>query len=83
MYCTQQMIQGENFHDWLKNRENCESFPPRKFCRIRYSESEGGYSDLYDALLMTLMVTGVDDESPTDPLQSRILVSVGVSIQYV
>ena len=36
MYCIQQMIQGENFHDWLKNRENRESFPPRKFCRIRY-----------------------------------------------
>ena len=36
MYCTQQMIQGENFRDWLKNRENHESFPPRKFCRIRY-----------------------------------------------
>ena len=35
MYCTQQTIQGENFHDWLKNRENCESFPTRKFCRIR------------------------------------------------
>ena len=35
IYCTQQMIQGENFHDWLKNRENRESFPPRKFCRIR------------------------------------------------
>ena len=35
MYCTQQMIQGENFRDWLKNRENRESFPPRKFCRIR------------------------------------------------
>jgi len=28
MYCTQQMIQGENFRDWLKNRENRESFPP-------------------------------------------------------
>ena len=27
------MIQGENFRDWLKNHE---SFPPRKFCRIRY-----------------------------------------------
>ena len=37
MYCTQQIIQGENFRDWLKNRENRESFPPRKFCRIRYS----------------------------------------------
>ena len=33
IYCTQQMIQGENFRDWL---ENHESFPPRKFCRIRY-----------------------------------------------
>ena len=32
MYCTRQVIQGENFRDWLKNRE---SFPPRKFCRIR------------------------------------------------
>ena len=31
------MIQGENFHDWLKNCENRESFPPRKFCRIRYT----------------------------------------------
>ena len=30
MYCTHQ---GENFRDRLKNRE---SFPPRKFCRIRY-----------------------------------------------
>ena len=37
MYCTQQMIQGENFRDWLKHRENRESFPPRKFCRIRYA----------------------------------------------
>ena len=26
MYCTRQMIQGENFCDWLKNRENRESF---------------------------------------------------------
>ena len=37
MYCTQQMIQGKNFHDWLKNHE---SFPTRKFCpicRIRYA----------------------------------------------
>ena len=25
MYRTQQVIQGENFRDWLKNRE---SFPP-------------------------------------------------------
>ena len=40
IYCTQQMIQGENFHDWLKNCENHESFPPRKFCRIRYSLRE-------------------------------------------
>ena len=39
MYCTQQMIQGENFRDWLKNCENRESFPPRKFCRIRYSSA--------------------------------------------
>ena len=36
MYCTQQMMQGENFRDWLINRENREGFPPRKFCRIRY-----------------------------------------------
>ena len=27
MYCTQQVIQGENFRDRLKNRENRESFP--------------------------------------------------------
>ena len=29
MYHTQQMIQGENFHDWLKNLENLQKFPPR------------------------------------------------------
>ena len=32
MYCTQQVIQGENFRDWLKIRK---SFPTRKFCHIR------------------------------------------------
>ena len=36
MYCTRQMIQGENFRDWLKNRKNHKKIPPRKFCRIRY-----------------------------------------------
>ena len=34
--CTQQVTQGENFRDWLKNHENCKSFPTRKFCHIRY-----------------------------------------------
>ena len=24
MYCTQQMIKGENFHNWLKNHENAK-----------------------------------------------------------
>ena len=28
MHCTQQMIQGENFRDWLQNRE---SFPLESF----------------------------------------------------
>ena len=37
MYGTQQVIQGENFRDWLKNHENRKSFPTRKFYRIRYS----------------------------------------------
>ena len=46
---------------------------------LTYSESEGGYGDLYDALL-TLMVTGVDDVSSMGPLQSRILVSVCVHL---
>ena len=27
MYCTQQVIRGENFLDQLKNREKRESFP--------------------------------------------------------
>jgi len=36
MYCTQQVIQGENFHDRLKNWKDRESFPTWKFCRIRY-----------------------------------------------
>ena len=27
----------ENFCDWLKNCGNRKSFPPRKFCRIRYT----------------------------------------------
>ena len=31
MYCTQQVIQGENLRGQLKNRK---SFPHRKFCRI-------------------------------------------------
>ena len=35
MYYTQQVIQGVKFRDWLKNRKNRESFPTRKFCRIR------------------------------------------------
>ena len=26
----------ENFHDWRLIRENCESFPPRTICIIRY-----------------------------------------------
>ena len=28
----------ENFRGWLKNREICESFLPRKFPAIRYSD---------------------------------------------
>ena len=32
---TQQVIQGENFRNQLKNRENHESFPTRTFCHIR------------------------------------------------
>ena len=28
---TRQVIQGENFRDWLKNCENHESFPHQKF----------------------------------------------------
>ena len=39
------MIQGENFRDWLKNRENRESFPPQKFCRIRYITIDNIFSD--------------------------------------
>ena len=31
MYCTRQVIQGENFRDWLKNRESHESFPHKSF----------------------------------------------------
>ena len=34
MYCTQQVIQGKNFCDQLKNREKCESF-------VIYSISKG------------------------------------------
>ena len=29
MYCTQQMILGENYHDWLKNR-------PQKFSPLKH-----------------------------------------------
>ena len=38
MYCTQKVIQGENFCDRLKNRKNYKSFPTRKFCCVRYSD---------------------------------------------
>ena len=32
MYCTQRMIQGENFHDSVaKNRKKRESFPLKSF----------------------------------------------------
>ena len=34
MYYTQQMIQGENFCNRLKNCENPKSFPPQKFCHM-------------------------------------------------
>ena len=37
MYCTQQVIQEENFHNRLENRE---SSPTRKFCRIRYVDQD-------------------------------------------
>ena len=32
---TQQVIQGKNFRDWLKNRENRKSFPIQKFCHVQ------------------------------------------------
>ena len=32
MYCTQQVIQGKNFSDRLKNREKRESFPVHGKC---------------------------------------------------
>ena len=35
-YTVQQVIQGENFCDRLKNCKNRKSFPTRKFCCIRY-----------------------------------------------
>ena len=35
MYCTQQVIQGENFCDQLKTCKNRESYPPKKICCIR------------------------------------------------
>ena len=41
MYCTQQVIQGENFHDRLKNHK---SFPTRKFCCIQYFEALCAYN---------------------------------------
>ena len=47
MYCTQQVIRGENFCDRLKNREKCESFPTRKFSRIRYTVYIDAYSDSF------------------------------------
>ena len=36
MYSTQQVIQGENFCGRLKNHKKCQSFPTRKFYRVRY-----------------------------------------------
>ena len=31
MYCTQQIIQGENFHDWLKTAKTAKVFPFESF----------------------------------------------------
>ena len=31
MYCTQQIIQGENFHDWLKTAKTAKVFPLQSF----------------------------------------------------
>ena len=31
MYCTQQMIQGENFRDWLKTAKTAKVFPLESF----------------------------------------------------
>ena len=31
MYCTRQVIQGENFRDWLKNAKNAKVFPLESF----------------------------------------------------
>ena len=40
-------IRGENIRGWQRNRENRECFPPRKFCRIRYSGYYLNYLHLY------------------------------------
>ena len=37
---------GENFHGWLKNHEIRESFLPRKFPAIRYSNYEDSMGNL-------------------------------------
>ena len=51
MYCTQQVIQGENFCDWLKSRK---SFSPRKFCSIRYLKDEScSYQDIMHMVVYT------------------------------
>ena len=31
MYCTRQVIQGENFHDWLKTMKTVKVFPLESF----------------------------------------------------
>ena len=54
MYCTRQVIQGENFRDWLKNRE---SFPPRKFCRIRYTQVHQCYTHSIHMFYMHACIT--------------------------
>jgi len=52
MYCTQPMIQGENFRDWLKNRENCESFPTRKLHHVYGNIIIGLRNIQYNSLVM-------------------------------
>ena len=36
IYCTQQIIEGENFYNWLKTEKTANCFPPQNICCVRY-----------------------------------------------
>ena len=74
MYCTRQMIQGENFCDWLKNCKNRKNSPSKV---LPYT--------VFGSPIITLNLEGeIFDLSVVviDPLTSEAILGLDVLTQY-